>query len=94
MRSGENDFFSDRLSDKTIRIYPNPTSGVMKIEIKGFDSSDTGTLNLFNLAGQQILTANVTSAVTQLDFTDRQNGTYILQLWLNGENSTWKIIKE
>ena len=36
MRSGENDFFSDKLSDKTIRIYPNPTSGVMKIEIKGF----------------------------------------------------------
>lgn len=37
---GAMEHYSDILSERTIRIYPNPTSGRLKIEIGGYDNSD------------------------------------------------------
>ena len=90
----EADFFSDRLCSKAIRIYPNPTSGMLKIEICGYENSDNGYLYVYNLAGQHIITVDITSSFTQLDISDKPKGIYILQIEINGETSIWKIIKE
>lgn len=90
----KSNLFSDKLCDKTVYIHPNPTSGVLKVEITGYDNSDSGALHVFNLAGQHLFNLNITSAFTQLDISEQPKGIYILQLELNGESSIWKIIKE
>lgn len=38
--------FSEMLSDKDIRIYPNPTKGRLKIEIAGYENSDRCVLRI------------------------------------------------
>lgn len=49
---GAMEHYSDILSERTIRIYPNPTSGRLKIEIGGYDNSDQCFLRIFNVSGQ------------------------------------------
>lgn len=85
---------SEMLGNKNIRIYPNPTSGVLKIEVAGFEDSDKGNLSIFNLSGQQLLNSDIISTFTELDISSSQKGVYILLINLNGESTTWKIIKE
>lgn len=91
--SADGQYFSDLLSDKEIRIYPNPTDGHLKVEIRGYDNSDSCELSVFSMSGQQILAANPDSSFTDVDMTSQANGVYIFLIILNGKESSWKIIK-
>lgn len=85
--------FSEKLSEKEIRIYPNPTKGRLKIEIAGYENSDRCILRILNVSGQQILSTHANSACTELDISSKANGIYILYISLNNKETTWKIIK-
>lgn len=85
--------FSEKLSEKEIRIYPNPTKGRLKIEILGYENSDRCILRILNVSGQQILLTHVNSPCTELDISSKANGIYILYISLNNKETTWKIIK-
>lgn len=88
------EYYSEMLSDKDIRIYPNPTEGHLKVEIAGWDNSDQGSLQLYNAVGQLILNQRMGSSYTELDISSRTNGLYILHITLNGKETSWKIIKK
>lgn len=92
--SSDPEYYSEMLSDKDIRIYPNPTEGHLKVEIAGWDNSDQGSLQLYNAAGQLILNQRVGSSFTELDISSRGNGLYILHITLNSKETSWKIIKK
>lgn len=85
--------FSEKLSEKEIRIYPNPTKGRLKIEIAGYENSDRCILRILNVSGQQILSTHANSACTELDISSKANGIYILYISLNNKETTWKVIK-
>ena len=88
------EYFSEMLSEKNIRIYPNPTKGKLKIEIANYDNSDRCIIRIVNASGQQILSTQSTSRWIELDISSRANGIYILYISLNKKESTWKIIKK
>lgn len=88
------DCFSDMLSEKEIKIYPNPTEGLLNVEINGYYDSDECHISVYNMSGQQIHTIDVTSPVTEVDITTQSKGMYLLLIIINGEESTWKIIKK
>lgn len=88
------EYYSETLSDKEIRIYPNPTKGHLKVEVAAWEAADQGTLRLHNAAGQAILTKRVGSSFTELDISSRPNGLYVLQITLNGKTTSWKIMKK
>lgn len=87
------EYFSEMLAEKEIRIYPNPTEGLLKIEIKGYEDSDECSLSIFNMSGQQLQNMDVRNPLTEIDITSQSNGMYIFLIVLNGEESSWKIIK-
>ena len=88
------EYYSEMLSEKNIRIYPNPTEGHLKVEIVGWNNSDRGIIQLFNAVGQLILNEQVSSSFTELDISSRTNGFYVLHITLNGKETSWKIIKK
>ena len=88
------EFLSDSLSERNIRIYPNPTQGLLRIRIDQLSEEDICSIRLFSLSGQQILVMPLQTTDTELNTSDQSNGIYILQILLNGEASSWKIIKE
>lgn len=87
--------YSEMLSERDIKISPNPTSGNLKIEISGYDTTvDEGELSIYSMSGQLIQTVCPDAPVTDLDITSQPVGVYILTITLNGENTSWKIIKK
>ncbi len=88
------EYYSEMLSEKDIRIYPNPTRGHLKVEITGWDNVDQCQLRLYNSVGQQVLSTWAGSSYIELDISSRPDGLYILHITLNGEETSWKIIKK
>jgi len=86
---------NESLSEKTVKIRPNPTSGILCIEIMGYDShNDNCKVQLFNLSRQCIYSKYVKSQQEILDISSQKNGIYILLITLNGKQLSWKVIKE
>jgi hypothetical protein len=77
------------------RIYPNPTTGKINIEIGKKDITDI-RLSVINMAGQMICSKNITSvpgiSTFTLDLTGLQAGEYMIQASAGKDSYTKKIL--
>ena len=87
-------YFEETALKRSVRIYPNPTKGMLKVEVVGMQDSDVCRLSLYGMSGNRVMQTKATESMTFLDLSNYANGHYLLVLELNGENTTWKIIKE
>ena len=85
---------SDMLSGKTIRIYPNPTDGILKVDMAGCNDVEQCQVRLFNMSGQQLFNTDAPSSIVTVNLTTQPKGVYLLSIMINGEESTWRIIKK
>ena len=92
--TNEEETFSDMLAQKHIKIYPNPTSGLLKVDVLDLTSDDQCLLQLFASSGQQLISKQTTSKTTSLDISSRPNGIYFLRISIGDDETTWKIIKK
>ena len=83
---GINDPTSVEETEKLVphKIYPNPTTGFLNIEISTSDFRTTKIL-IFNALGEIILKENITQAQQQLDLYHLANGTYFYNLQIDGK---------
>ncbi len=75
------------------RVYPNPASNVLRIQIK---SAEPVTATLTDLTGKTVLTKTFINGAAehQLDVAKVAKGTYILKLASKKESSIQKILKQ
>ncbi len=86
--------YSDVLNRANILIYPNPTKGLLRIEISGNAESKPVNLQVYDMNGKILLQeSNVVSSVT-LNLSSQPAGIYMLRLTSDTEKKEWKIIKE
>ena len=86
---------SDTWDNIKVSISPNPTSGVVKVEIIGCESNDRISLSVKNASGQQIYAKSNASVSSNIDISSNPSGVYFLQIVLNDKcDRTWKIIKK
>lgn len=90
----EADIFTEELAERIIKIYPNPTKGQLAVEIPDIESVKSANLTLFNMQGQIISKTKATLLKTDLDISSKPNGIYILHINIDGQVSSWRIIKE
>ncbi len=76
-----------------IKIYPNPTRGLLKIEIPEFKEKENITFSLYNLLGKLYKNEKTRESFIELDLSSYPKGTYILRMNRNGQYSSWRIIK-
>ncbi|MCM1296914.1 MAG: T9SS type A sorting domain-containing protein [Muribaculaceae bacterium] len=84
----------ESLGDKTIKIYPNPTKGILKVEVSDCTEADNVTLTIYNSSGANLKTITVQEPTTTIDITDYAQGIYFMRIQILDKESTWKIIKE
>jgi hypothetical protein len=84
----------EKMGERTIRIYPNPTKGALGVEILGGDDKEKIRIQLYNLKGIQIQNLPVYSGINTINMFDCVAGTYILRLVSEKETIEYKIIKE
>jgi hypothetical protein len=90
----ETTVYSEQLKDLKIRIYPNPTHGLLKVEILNMKEDQFATVFLYDLFGKLILSRDKILNSIELDISNNVSGTYILQIFAGESKTEWKIIKK
>ncbi|TKG90730.1 T9SS type A sorting domain-containing protein [Puteibacter caeruleilacunae] len=83
---------SSTLLGKSIKVYPNPTSGALKVDVAG--NVKNGLLMIYSIKGSLIVKKPVHTGVTNIDLTKHPAGVYLMKVNIDGKLSDWKIIKE
>jgi hypothetical protein len=92
--SAETTPLEDILDEKKIKIYPNPTKGMLAVEIMDFNNEAKGEYTIHDMAGKLIQRQEAVSGRTTFDLSGQPTGIYLLRIKLNNEILTWKIVKE
>ena len=92
--NGEVPPIKDELSDFSLLLYPNPTQGEIKLEVKGCDKDALFVIELFTIDGNFIRNLRFKGpGIHQLDLNSLADGVYLLNLIYNNQKSHYKIIK-
>jgi hypothetical protein len=74
----------------TIKMYPNPVKNTLSIEA----NSSIEKVSVFNVLGQEVMTASPKSNATTLHTSELQKGVYMVRTTIDGNVSTSKILKD
>ena len=86
--------YEEDLSETKVTIYPNPTKGMLKVDISGVEKFENARISLYDLTGKLLQQWAGISQSNAIDLSERTPGMYIMQIVYNGNASSWKIVKE
>ena len=93
--SDEPDEYSDTLSVyNKVTVYPNPTEGLLRIDITGMERVARSSLSGYSQSGQLLMSVSPLSDSNDIDLTGYPSGVYHFIIVLDDKTSTWKIIKK
>ncbi len=81
------------LDDFKIRIYPNPTKGLLAVEIAPLPEEPQSDIGIWNSQGQLIIRQKITLEKMSFDLSDQPSGIYFLKIYLKEQETVWKIIR-
>lgn len=73
-----------------ISIYPNPTSGIVNLELSNYETPYT--IELINIAGQVVIQREIRSTSEELDLHDLPRGIYLIKVSNQFSSKTEKLI--
>jgi hypothetical protein len=80
-----------------IKLYPNPTHGLLLIEVSGAGETqalDPGNkIDVYDMNGQLVLHISPLSTYNTVNFLAKSNGNYLLKVTIMGQVKNYKIIK-
>lgn len=81
-----------------IKLYPNPTQGMLIIEIQGATNKELSepgnVIGAWNMQGQQIILTGPVKRYNLLDLSEKPGGEYLLKINICGRVKDYKVIKE
>ena len=81
-------------ADLQVKIYPNPTKGILLVELAGNGKVENAQITVFNQSGQQILYTGTDGALTTVNLSTFPQGMYVLRLIVGNKATDYKIIKK
>jgi hypothetical protein len=76
--------------DKFI-LYPNPTNGVVYIDAA---NNEIQHVRVFDVSGKQVLSTNLLPSNTYINLSEFKDGIFFIQIQIDGQIKTYKVIKE
>lgn len=87
---------SEELTNGEIKVFPNPTNGVINVEFLA-EGNDDVVIRVYDLLGslknEQVFTRRGTQFKQNLDVSDFVEGVYYLEIEVDGNTFTRKLIK-
>jgi hypothetical protein len=84
----------EKMGEKTFKLYPNPTNGVLTMGISHLDAGESVKIMITDMTGRTILKEVQYSANFRIDLSASPKGFYILSATIGDQRKEWKIIKE
>lgn len=86
-------YFQEQVCSYSCKIYPNPTSGQIQLDIEDLAEPFQGIADLYNSNGVLLRNFRITESHSIFDLSDFPPGMYILRLNINNKREEWKIVK-
>ncbi len=84
--------FFDGVGEHTVKI-SNDFNGLITVSVSDLNDDEKLSLSLYSSSGVMIFHKQTTDNISCVDITEQSGGLYILVVQINGEETTWKIIK-
>ncbi|PLX22007.1 MAG: hypothetical protein C0597_02880, partial [Marinilabiliales bacterium] len=81
---------SDVFNVNSLKAYPNPTSGMVTVELPN-ELNGSYQIQVYSLSGAQVYSKTITNFENRIDLSDLNNGIYILRLENEGEIYSQKL---
>jgi hypothetical protein len=78
------------LEQCNLLVYPNPSNGVFKLST---GNTEVKSVEIYDMLGTLIYTQDEIILTNEIDISDFENGVYILNVRLNNQNISSRIIK-
>ncbi|WP_456441419.1 T9SS type A sorting domain-containing protein [Psychroserpens sp.] len=72
-----------------VKLFPNPVNDVLNIQ----SDEPKEKVEIFNLLGKRIKELNSGTNMNTIDMSDLAKGMYLIQVSINGKESTYKVLK-
>lgn len=85
----------DDVNAGTVKYYPNPTNGILTIELSSANGNEARVINITNSTGAVVYQLKIGSSVgtkMQIDLSRYAKGIYFIQLRTASVNSTERIV--
>ncbi len=76
------------------KLFPNPTSGFMTLDIECEYTTANMVFYLFDPLGKLLSTFNVSKGINSIDISTLLSGNYVATISIENENFDWQIIKQ
>jgi hypothetical protein len=76
----------------TFKIFPNPTKGILNIELSEFSGNLLTTIEIRDLSGKLVLTGQLKTRRQQLNIASLSKGVYFISIRNRNEMQTRKLI--
>lgn len=76
---------------ENIKIYPNPSEGLIKIDMTGVPGFQYAGIEIYDLMGKPVRSATVNEQKTEIDMSAFPKGIYLVKIYSNNEVVTRKI---
>lgn len=90
----KSEVFSDQLGNQDIKIYPNPTTGKLVIDIPSYKTNSNDRIDIVDMNGALKQRISPLSSSNTVNLESYPAATYIMLIHINGETTQWKIVKQ
>ena len=87
-------YYIDNTQSIQMKVYPNPTQGKILIEMSEVEESSTNIIHIFDSQGKRVYASEGQGNQMEIDLSTYPAGYYMVELYVNDEHTTWKIIKK
>lgn len=90
----ERKIFEENLDKLSIKIYPNPTTGRLLVNLTGIDQTFPSSISIISTNGIVINKISPASDSNEIDLSHNADGVYILVISANDKSTEWKVVKQ
>ena len=89
----QKNILSGIIGGNKILIYPNPVEYNVTVEVENITDKDA-EITVYDSYGKNIEKIKIIENQTNIDFSNKAMGTYLIKLNINSKSDVWKIIKK
>lgn len=87
-------YYADKFGPDDVRIYPNPTSGQLKVEFVTPIECNGITISVYCSAGKLKYQKKMMQNPEVIDLSNQSNGVYLMTIENEVNRISWRIIKQ